>query len=463
MSTKVHYEVHVLEGTRWAFMSRYPGAEREEAIADARQTEIRTGRPTKVIRDTFYNELNYSEETVAYMSPNAKAKDMHAAPPSHRTRSARGPSSRSQRTYASASRKSLRAQRSASNVPPSPVSDGTFFVRLILVLVASIVIAAALTATLGFLLNALKNFGVIVPEPVSAQIAIYWYAGMFLLTAVALNRMYVPWHHLFSKIRRTAKVEEKAKTGNQFHEFTLKPKNPDPFKEAQAQQERLEVKMLRGDPDVTPDPYQVDDHDGEGLETETVRAQEDSGENNTVPPAAQTVSDDAAETGIEPADPAGQKASAGDSGAESDEPDKGDDTPETAAPSSSQQTPLTEMDTERLYMIGFLGDTVMTLRGLQDQMDADTRFGVSLYLAGAASILADRHGLTPDAEKAILEEALHLIGNPAETRNAFFENFEEHMADHKNEDIIHAGEVAMIKNLADTNSPSKGLDAVLQK
>ncbi len=121
------------------------------------------------------------------------------------------------------------------------------------------------------------------------------------------------------------------------------------------------------------------------------------------------------------------------------------------------------MDIDRLIMTRFLGDTVMALRANQNQMDARTRFGVSLYLAGAASALADQHGLTPDAEHAVLSDALGLIGHTNAVRESFFSKYDENMDAIKNREIIQAGESAMRLHLKFADGPAKGLGSMIEK
>jgi adenylate cyclase len=74
MLAMVQYEVYVLDEGRWVLHARYPGSERDHAMSDARRTEVNTGLPTKVVRDTYSPNDNFSEEVNAYVSPQAKQK-----------------------------------------------------------------------------------------------------------------------------------------------------------------------------------------------------------------------------------------------------------------------------------------------------------------------------------------------------------------------------------------------------
>jgi len=462
MATTSHYEVYVLEGNRWAFMARYSGKEREDAMTDARQIEVRTGRPTKVVRDTYYNELNYSEETVAYMSPNAKEHDKR---PASRAQASRRPVQRSQ---GSASRPAPRTQKVVPQTKPlklQPVSNSSFFVKLILALVASIVIAAGLTAALGFFINALSNLGVEIPDTVNAQIGLFWYGAMFLLTSVALNKAYVPWRQFILGVRQNATehpapTESKNKRSKRV-KMAIKPRQPSAMERAAKEQEIHDVRVLRGDPEVTPDPYAQDESNGGEIEPDAFAFdQHNRTENLAEPPSSPDT----------PAPPAQKETESEDTSdnasetlaTEDADEDALDENNESISEESALTTPITEMDTERVFMIKLLGDLVTSLRSSQDQMDPSIRQGVNLYLAGAASVLSDRRGLTPDEEHLILDEALRLIGNEDADREVFFADFERRLSDTRNHDLIHAGEVAMIRSLTETNNSSKGLDTALR-
>ncbi len=467
MASTSHYEVYVLEGSRWAFMARYLGKEREDAMTDARQTEMRTGRPTKVIREIYYKDLNYSEEAVAYMSPNAKG---HEAQPGTRGKLSHQPARGPQQSHqASHGRSASKGAKKSEKIAPVPLSDGTFFARLILVLLASLVVAAGLTTALGFFVNALKNLGVAIPAALNAQIGLYWYGTMFLLTSVALNKAYVPWRQFFHRVRVNATERKQTKAEKRQarapQNIKLRPRRPNLMEQAAKEKEKLEVRMLRGDPDVTPDPYEENENSVDAAPTDSL---DFGSEQETATPTTNTATADQQSPAAAESEESAAKPEETDGRSEPDaqgKPAAPDDSPpgDSTSDQDALATPLTEMNTERLFMIRFLGDTVMTLRGRQDQMDPKLRFGVNLYLAGAASILADRHGLTPDEEKTVLDEALRRIGNTEDMRESFFDDFDSNMSDKKNEDLIHAGETAMIRNLSDTSSPSNGLDAVLQK
>jgi len=66
------YEVYYNQNGRWQLHGSYEPNEREKAIEEAKSIEAKEGFPTRVIRETFSNETNTSEEIVTWQSPKAK-------------------------------------------------------------------------------------------------------------------------------------------------------------------------------------------------------------------------------------------------------------------------------------------------------------------------------------------------------------------------------------------------------
>ena len=60
------FEVLALQRGRWILHARYSSEERNEAVSDAQSTETSTGFPTKVVRETYFPEVNESERITTY-------------------------------------------------------------------------------------------------------------------------------------------------------------------------------------------------------------------------------------------------------------------------------------------------------------------------------------------------------------------------------------------------------------
>lgn len=447
----VQFEVYVLEDGRWTFHARYPGYEWDQALEDARRTEIRTGIPTKIIRDTYDRDKGTSEESVAYLSPNAKIAASKARNVQRQTLQ-----------KASGGRSGSGSRSNGKNGQTlTPVSDATFFVRLILSLGASVVIAGALTILLSAVFNALPKLGYQMTSALGSQILTYWYVAMLALSAIALNKAYVPWRRMLAGRNAPAsqpesQLQNRSRSQAMPPPLTLKPKNETTEQKLERERAVQDMKMLRGDLDSLPPP-------GPGETNLDAMA---------APPPEPPVVDLPA-TNPEPLPEeikdtkSTRKAKNKDNDtARRDEDQKTDNSDKRLgqdAKEVSTKTPLTDMDMDRLVMVRFLGDVVMSVRAEQDNMDATTRFGISLYLSGAASTLADQRGLTPDKEREILSDALELVGHGQAMRDSFFAKYDENLNAKKNQRLIQAGEQDMLRHLRSSDGPAKDLGGLLEQ
>jgi adenylate cyclase len=450
----VQYEVHILDEGRWYFHARYPGAERDEALSDARQTEYQTGYPAKVIKDTYHRDLNYSEETVIYLSPNAKSK----APK-------RKPRGKKPGTYSGKHTGSGQSARQTQNDTADviPVSNSKFLTRLVLALLGSLIIASGLTVLLGTVLNNLPNFGIALSSDAGNKITIYWYIAMFGVSCIALNKAYVPWRRLFANHAKSSITASRIKAviSKPARGMSFKPKNDSSERERELAKETQDMKVQRGDLDTIdvlndadstqdptefgsePVPAKVPEKPAPQVKVEADQSdtQQKADEKKQEQPKPEK------KTGLEKdAEIANTKAAAESQAARPDKP-----------------TALTDMDLDRLMMVRFLGDTVMNLRTKQAKLDAQTRHGIALYLAGAAAALADRRGLTPQQERDVLLEALTLLGQSNEEQETFMQSSEQQLDMPKNKEIVHAGEEAMYQHLQLSNKPNESLRVAIAK
>ncbi len=71
------YEVYYQQNGRWQLHASYEANQREQAIEDAKGIEAKEGFPSRVVRETFSDDTNTSEEVVTWQS--AKAKNINDA------------------------------------------------------------------------------------------------------------------------------------------------------------------------------------------------------------------------------------------------------------------------------------------------------------------------------------------------------------------------------------------------
>ena len=336
----VQYEVYVHDHGRWALHARYPGAERDDAILDARKTELATGLPTQVVRDTYYPEENVSEEATVYVSPQYKQK-LAAGKKANGKRPSKGAQQKINGNNADV--QSTKNMRRAT--------DAQFFSKLILALGVSLIIATCLTGFFALLLSAGPKLGISIPAAIGAKMTFYWFICMFLLSTVALNRAYVPWPLMLRRLKsKPAPEPEFLQPETQ---MAFRPKYPASRREAEVTAAQSELKFQRGDIEKIED-----------VLPPVVSVEKDASVEFELAQKADETKDDADEY------------VSGDSGATEEETVsaecESEDSPSPVSldtPTDDPPVPLADMDIDRLLMMRFLGEAIVNLRNSQDQID----------------------------------------------------------------------------------------------
>jgi hypothetical protein len=195
----------------------------------------------------------------------------------------------------------------------------------------------------------------------------YWYIAMFVLSSIALNKTYVPWKRLFTKSSKNDIPVLSAIPSPTPSKMHFRPKQDNAVRDAEDAQATQEMKLMRGDLDVSPPIERIENPDTEQSppppET-TEKGTENKLRDESTPIDKKTES---------------QPATAN----ESDEATTSttiDAIEASKSQEKNQTTPLTEMDIDRLIMTRFLGDTVMALRANQNQMDARASLNTACIL-----------------------------------------------------------------------------------
>lgn len=92
-------------------------------------------------------------------------------------------------------------------------------------------------------------------------------------------------------------------------------------------------------------------------------------------------------------------------------------------------------------MMKFLGATVRVLRGTHPQLDAFNKFGVNLFLSGAAQALTERAKQPRRTE--LLRETIEVIGTKPKLAESFVAKLDEYMAEPRYVTMAQAGRKAM--------------------
>jgi hypothetical protein len=230
-------EVYVLERGRWTLHARYPGEDRKEALWDAQSTEASTGFPAKIVRETFFPELNDSERITTYISPNVKKATKDRRPGA--TPRARSPLKG--RTRATGNLRQL----SAAQIMLRVLVAGAF----------SVIAAAVMAFVIKWMLQSFADIGLTISPAATSMIMTYSWVAMFLLFFFSLFRSRLQLHRVLadmwqSSARATAtEAAARVKPVN----LKLKPKH-DRATSPETLREWQDLRMRRGDPDIFSSP-----------------------------------------------------------------------------------------------------------------------------------------------------------------------------------------------------------------
>jgi len=190
-----HFEVYAFHQGRWTLHARYTSEDQKEAVLDARTTEASTGFPTKVVRETYFPEINNSETLTTYISPKAKEQQRLA----HERRT---PLNAARTVAANVTRRA----RSGFVRSPRLTAAQTFF-RVVVAGGMSLIAALLMTGIVNWLLSYVAKSGVNIADNTRSTILTYSYVVMFLFFFYSLFRSKLPLHRLLADLWQKAAAQ----------------------------------------------------------------------------------------------------------------------------------------------------------------------------------------------------------------------------------------------------------------
>lgn len=432
MPAIVNYEVYVLEGKEWSLYARFPGDERTKAIDEAINVEGQTAKPTKVMRETWYPESNTSEEAVAYISPRARKAQAEARAASARA-SAPGA------LVGGYGRTDFAWTGTGGAATTAPKASAREFVlRLSMVMVSALIIAVLGTGLASLFVGQLAGMGVTIGTSLSSLLFMVFVA-LFLLSAVPLVMAYVPLDGFMDKDKPDDEAEDPAAKA---------------AASAAAEKERDAKRKSKADQDAAAAKAEADrklaEADAPGHHDPELEARQKK-EAEAATKAAAEAREALKKVAVAEADPA--KA------AKEEEAAKPAEKAVREEPDPDPETLKYEQD--RARMMKFLGAAVRVLRTTHPQLDAFNKFGVNLYLAGAARVLCDRN--RQDRELELLRETIEVIGTKPALAQSFVDKLGEYMLEPRYVTMAQAGRRAMEKWLAKANDAFADLGTVMKE
>jgi len=406
MTNSTSYEVQVMQGGKWRIHAQFPPSGREDAIEEAKTLESMPGLSgIKVVRDNYDDRTGLHREHMVYKHVPKKAASLSGDAGSA---SSGGGKYAHYMARASANRMDDIDFGDAPSPPPAKTSRLGVFTKLMLVLLFSIAISAIAVGLLnGFLpykqIAGIKLYGVM-----RSNIMIGAAIATFLLSVILTYLAFMRGDELEAiNLARQEKIKLQAEAKRRQDEAKRK-----------ADEER------RKKEEDAPSAEEEDERKKQAEEELKKKAEEEAAEKGD------------------------------------DEEDAKDE--ENEEEEFSNLSPAAEA--QKAVLMGFFGEAVRALPAERRKMDNYNRFGVNLYLAGAAESLGGARNLDADSVAEILASTLGVMGLKAEHAEAFAKRYEDYLLqDARYMEMFQSGRQTMMEYLGGDKESPKKLDAFLHE
>ncbi|HCX15085.1 MAG TPA: hypothetical protein DGZ24_07190 [Rhodospirillaceae bacterium] len=451
------YEVYYHQNGRWQLHASFETGEREVAVQEASMVSTKEGYATRVVRETFYPETNTTEDVVAWQSPKAKqmgdSNNMFGFEPDKRPQR-KGPqrSAQSKRatpqpgggshqqeatqrggTHSASSLTSKGAKKKKvkkiirKGAPQSKVkrkrrkkkSSGIF--RIIMTLIISVSVAAISAAAMALIITQLVAMDVLTRANRLPLINGTFISVFFLSTFVNLQKYFNILGMLSMGPRHNIKAAGPERMMAVVAGRKSKTKAP-------AQDVEFDKVVIERTDESSPKkdgPAELDTH----MDTQVGEKQkEDTPEK-----------ENAAKSEVK------QKK----------EEEKG-----KKKKADSKATRKSPAETEVSENLGyFLEDAVSSISTVK--LNTFTRFGLNLYVAGAASVAGQSKRLGRDEQLTILKDSLVSAGSNSASATSFCVELPSHGKNPRYAGMIKSGSQAMTQYMGGTRNIVPTLDELL--
>ncbi|MBL4614767.1 MAG: hypothetical protein JKY27_07835 [Magnetovibrio sp.] len=410
------YEVQVMQGGKWRIHAHFPPSARDDAIEEAKALESMPGvAGIKVVRDEYDDRTGLHKEHIIYrFTPTTPPPSQDASGGKYDRYMARAQANRMDDIdFGDQPSSSRQAKSSGLGV----------VTKLLLILLFSIAFAALVTGLMNGFLPYKKIAGIKFYGEMRSNIMI----GAAIITFLSST--------LFSYLVFMS-GEELDKPNLQLREKMKR------LEAAKRQRAAAKAKA---------------EQDKERKRDQKKRTQE---EDKLKQQAEEDLKRKAKEQAEQP------------SAAEDSEDQKGDDADaKQAAEQEEKQEEEQEFsdlspvaEAQKAVLMGFFGEAIRALPAERKKMDNYNRFGVNLYLAGAAEALGGVRNLDSESISKILAHSLGVMGLKAEHAEAFANRYEDYLLqDVRYMEMFQAGRQTIASYLDGDKEAPKLLDQSLQE
>ncbi|MEQ9449449.1 MAG: hypothetical protein RLN70_11185, partial [Rhodospirillaceae bacterium] len=404
------------------------------------ETEHSTGRPTKVVRETFYPDNNSTETVTIYLSPKGKvlasASSAAFSKTLSKSKNAGSGHSRHSKETSSAKRR---------------LSTRDILFRIVIAVAVSLAATTLIIGIISWMLGRFVEAGVPLSSAAASSILNYGYIAVFLFMFASLFRSRLPLHRLLADLWTTSHTRdemrnERAKMGPP---PTVTPKY-DRATSPQYLRELQEMKIGRGDLDAAAPP-ELDEASAQPSTSQSAERSEapqpapaETGKKKAAYAKKTAADKDAAQEKTQKAKTEARAEEARDNAQNT----RKDAEPADIPSAENHETETTNsLQLERMILQKFANDVVRpTVDAMQN--DPVTRRGGALVLAGAAAALIETSERGPGVDMELLGGALDAVGLNAGQSELFLSRYSDHVTDEDNRTLVDAGRAAMTSYLA---------------
>ncbi len=433
MPVQTHYEVHVLQGSRWSIHAQFEGGQKEMAVDEGKMLDRQPGiDAVKVIREVYDPTQSTHRDFVIYKSANMPAAGND--PDDSNGSVSGGGSQKSDDDWYDEDDDgggddyggSFGGDQFSDNSGKSKKKDKSttlsgLIVKLLTVSLISISLALIFTVMTSYVLSGTVLFGNRMEGNFESNVLFVVFVLTFLLSAACLALTMLKGTTL---AEREAKSRAKTKAKQAKGEIAqvkavAKETKRRAADEAKANQNALD-KAMEGIDEFHLDDAQVSANENETDERLKTAIKGDKDAPNGTAPALET---------------------------------DGREAVETLSPHAEKQ---------KKYMMEFLTSTLDGAKTDHKKLDNFNKFGVNLFLAGACETLSQSRELDEKSRSKVLADSVRVMGFKKSHAATFADKYQDYlMQDPRYMQMFQAGRNAMNTYYQDEDAAGRHMESAL--
>jgi len=439
MARQTHYEVQVFQNGRWSIHAQFEARKQEAAIEEGKALDqLPNIQAVKVVREVYDSDEGTHRDFIVYKSADA--------PPSDDAPAEKTPAQKSSwqdedddedddddekygATYGS--EKPAKPKKKMSK---KPTSITAILVKLLLVLLFSICLAAIFTVAASSILKGVTLFGTRIVGNAESNLLFVTFVGVFLVSATLLAFTFLRGASLAERQQQQHdKQVAKAQARQQTQQVAaIKAEKKQEQEEQAARKKRIDKKRKAKDKAAREEIEQA----MEGIEEFKTPAKEEDGDaNDRLQEAINATSQ--SETEEETLAPAVEA----------------EDSADALSPHAEKQ---------KAFMMKFLDEAMKGANTDHKKLDNFNKFGVNLFLAGACETLGQTRELDEKSQAKVLADSVRVMGFKKSHAATFAGKYEEYlMQDPRYMQMFQAGRNSMNTYYQDADATSGHLEKAL--